>query len=109
MTEKTTKTLWIVFWIALGVLLTIGIVWFFFLRTKIDWKMIDSLIGQVSGKYGPNAPQVEKLLLQGCKDFASDKGKMKQAKTYAKANNIALERVIVDSAVVAAKQLKMIE
>lgn len=109
MTAETKKTLWIIFWIAMGVLLTTGIVWFFFIRVKIDWKEVQRLIGLDAAKYGENAAQVEKILLQGCKDFASDSGKMKQAKTYAKANNVAIEKVIADSAVAAAKQLGYIE
>ena len=105
MEAQTKKTLWIIFWIAVTILLSVGLVWFFFIRTKIDWKAIQTMIGQVSSKYGDNSAQVEKILLQGCKDFAKDSDKMKQAKTYAKANNQSLEKVIVDSTVAAAKGL----
>lgn len=106
MTDKTRKVLMIIFWILLGLLLIIAI-WFVFFRTRINWKIINQLIAEDAKKY-VDPIGVEKILLQGCKDLVRDRERLSQAKVYAKANHLAIEKVIEDSAVKAAIDLGLI-
>lgn len=105
--KKETKTaLWIILGIFIFILLCVG-AWFMFFRIACDWKIVASLAGQAAQKYA-DPVAAEKVITAGINDLKHDSQKMKQAAEYAKANNIAIERVIVDSAVAYAKQMKFL-
>ncbi|HYD20021.1 MAG TPA: hypothetical protein VEB40_01000 [Flavipsychrobacter sp.] len=88
--------------------LLIVAIYYFVIRPAMFWAQVKVLVAQEAAAYGNKASEVEKLLLVGVRDIRSDSGLYGQAKAFAKSSGLPIERVLVDSALSMAKQLKYI-
>lgn len=94
-------------WIALFFLVIFLIYWFFF-RVKVNMSQVKVLIGNAT-KDSATAANDQKILLEGVYDIMANPLLMKQAKTFADANNIPIEQVLTDNAIAMAKEFKYIK
>lgn len=98
--KKTLGTAWKIFLWMLGFAgIAFVIYWVVFLR-NISWATVKQLIAQESAKYADkDKVNVEFVLLQGAKEIMANPFENKQARSFASAYNLPIERVIVDSAI----------
>lgn len=95
--------IWVVIFAAI-----VGLVYWFVWCKDVDNKKVAAGISKAAAPYDKPA-DVEKLLMQSVTEIRSNPLEMKQAKTYAKNTGVAIEQVLVDSAIARAKSFGYIQ
>jgi len=107
-TKKTLSTAVKFLIFALASALVVGLVYWFWALRGASWSKIKELISQESGKYVGEEVTTEKILLSASRDILTQPHLSNSARTFAKAHNIPIERVVVDNAIAMSKNLGFI-
>lgn len=89
----------------IGISFLAGIVYWIWYSFGISWSRVKQLIAEESAKHEGKEVETERILLQGAKEVVSNPRLNKQARAFAEANQIQIERVIVDNAIAMSKNL----